>query len=222
MEVKFEGNLMSAWGNFPQCAAPSDMPEVCAFFPHRCDYVPSMTYDDGAKKFPFKKGDGVLCFCESDKNIISLNKKEEYLTLHHKLRLIDTRNGLVLLIIWCVGEGTPQATSAEHFVNMHEKSVTALLRRIACQDFLPLLYCDMNSKKVARSIIFPNPEGELFWQFSLVADAADKLLDSQETYSREIDMQKAVAEAQTHVDRHPMRQPVVLVPERTYNSRSAD
>ena len=215
---------MSAWGNFPQYAATSDLPEVFAFFPFKCEYDPPLTYGDGEKKFSFKKGDGALCFCESDKDIISLNKKEEYLTLHHKLRLIDTRNGLVLLIIWCVGEGTPQATSTEHFLNMHDKRITALLRGIARQDAMPLLYCDMNSEEVVRSAVFPNPEGELFGVFSFVADAADKLLDSQETYSREIDLPKAIAEAQIYVDQHPLPVPMLLLPaERTYDdSRPTD
>ena len=222
MKVKFEGRSMSAWGNFPEYATPSDLPEAIMFFPYWFDYVPS-TYGDEGEKLSLKKGDGALCFCESDKNIISLNKKEEYLSLSYKPRLIDTRSGLVLLLTWCVCEGTPQATSAEHFLNMHDKSVTALLRRIACQDALPFLYCDMNSKKVVRVSIFSNPEGELFGMFSLIADAADKLLDSQDTYSREIDMQKAVAEAQTYVDQHPLPITMLLLPaERTYSSRSAD
>ena len=217
MQIKFEGSPMSAWGNFPEYAATSDLPEVFAFFPFKCEYDPSLTYGDEEKKFSFKKEDGALCFCESDKNIISLNEKEENLTLSYTLRLIDTRNGLVLLIMWCVGEDTPQATSTEHFLNMHNKSVTALLRGIACQDAMPLLYCDMNSKEVVRSAVFPNPEGELFGQFSRVADAADKMLDSQGTHSREIDLPKAIAEAQDYVDKHPPQSLMILLPaEKTY------
>lgn len=213
MEMKFAGELVSFTANIPVRPLPNGgwEPPFGAFFPGTFEAIHSELPDGvGGGGAVFSNETVLLGLFESDPKIIQANLREPTIDLFVEHRLIDTRHGLVMCILWTFARGRPQVSTAEHFLNMHSEGAISILRKLGKQETLPVAYCDLNTQKVVRFIGVP---GNITSNAGVLADMAEELVDSGETYAEEFNMQEAVAEAMAHLDNSSTP---AIQPEKTY------
>lgn len=214
MEIKFVGDPMSVWAFIPDNAPDAGASFSWEFGVYENSWYVDKTTSSKKKGLSFTKGDGALFVYDTDHETIRKNRNYSPFKVRSDLRLIDTRYGLVLLINWTIAEDSPQEASMELIVSMHDTNTIANVMHIGNQDIVPLLYCDLNTREVVRTVLFPQHSG-LFFLLTIFCKEAHAFLTSGKAYADKENMQKAASEVSAHVD--SFSSPTTRCVEKTYS-----